>query len=102
LKGIPTLETSISVPPVANHIPHLLIRYDQTKVKVSPREVMAELRSGTPCIELNPSTGATRGASAGIPADGKSIVVGVWMLQPGEDLIVGQRLKEVLSKAIQG
>jgi hypothetical protein len=29
-------------------------------------------------------------------------VVGVWMLQPGEDLIVGQRLKEVLSKAIQG
>jgi len=102
LKGIPTLETSISVPPVANHIPHLLIRYDQTKVKVSPREVMAELRRGTPCIELNPSTGATRAASAGIPADGKSIVVGVWMLQPGEDLIVGQRLKEVLSKAIQG
>jgi L-seryl-tRNA(Ser) seleniumtransferase len=102
LKGIPTLETSIAVPPVANHIAHLLIRYDQTKVKISPREAMAELRQGTPSIELNPSTGATRGASAGIPADGKTIVVGVWMLQPGEDLIVGQRLKEVLTKAVQG
>jgi hypothetical protein len=27
------------------------------------------------------------------------IVVGVWMLEPGEDLIVARRLHEVLSKA---
>jgi hypothetical protein len=27
------------------------------------------------------------------------IVVGVWMLQPGEDLLVGRRLREVLLKA---
>ena len=52
---------------------------------------MTELRHGTPSIELNPSTGSTRD-SAGIPADGNTIVVGVWMLQPGEDLIVARRL----------
>lgn len=99
LKGIPTLTSEVVVPPVANHVPHLLIRYDQQRIKISPRDVMTELRHGTPSIELNPSTGSTRGASAGIPADGNTIVVGVWMLQPGEDLIVARRLHEVLSKA---
>jgi L-seryl-tRNA(Ser) seleniumtransferase len=99
LKGIPTLQTEISIPPVANHIPHLSIRYDQSKVKISPREVMTELRKGSPSIELNPSTGRSSGASAGIKTDPSTIVVGVWMLQPGEDMIVARRLKEVLEKA---
>ena len=49
---------------------------------------MAELRKGTPSIELNPSTGHTTGASAGMKTDANTIVVGVWMLQPGEELIV--------------
>jgi L-seryl-tRNA(Ser) seleniumtransferase len=87
------------IPPLANHVPHLLLRYDQDKVRIAPREVMTELRIGTPSIELNPSTGSQRGASAGIPADPNMIVVGVWMLEPGEDLIVARRLHEVLSKA---
>jgi hypothetical protein len=30
-----------------------------------------------------------------------SIVVVVWMLQPGEDLIVAKRLREVLTKAVK-
>jgi uncharacterized pyridoxal phosphate-dependent enzyme len=99
LKGIPTIQAEVVVPPVANHVPHLLLRYDQEKVKIAPREVMAELRRGSPSIELNPSTGSTRGGSAGIPAAANMIVVGVWMLQDGEDLIVGRRLHDVLSKA---
>ncbi len=102
VKNIPTLKSEVVVPPVANHVPHLLLRYDQQKVKIAPRDVMAELRRGTPCIELNPSTGSRAGASAGIPADPDTIVVGVWMLEPGEDLIVGRRLHEVLSKASRG
>jgi len=99
LKGIPTLKSEIVIPPLANHVPHLLLRYDPEKVKIQPRDVMVELRKGTPSIELNPSTGSRRGASAGIPADPNMIVVGVWMLEPGEDLIVARRLHEVLSKA---
>ena len=87
------------MPPVANHVPHLLLRYDQERIRITPREVLAEMRKGNPCIELNPSTGSTRGASAGIQADGKTIVVGVWMLLPGEEMIVARRLQEVLSKA---
>lgn len=100
LKDIPTVKTEVSVPPVANHVPHLLIRYSQDRVKISARNVMRELQKGSPAIELNPSTGQRSPASAGIQTDENTIVVGVWMLQPGEDVIVGKRLKEVLSKAV--
>jgi len=100
LKDIPSLKAEVFVPPLANHIPHLLLHYDQEKVKIAPREVMAKLRAGTPSIELNPSTGSTRGGSAGMPADANTIVVGVWMLEPGEDVIVARRLHEVLSAAV--
>ena len=98
LKLIPTLESQIMVPPVANHVPHLLLRYDQQQVKISPIEVARQLRSGSPSIELNPSTGHREG-SAGLPSDENTIVVGVWMLESGEDLIVARRLREVLSSA---
>jgi uncharacterized pyridoxal phosphate-dependent enzyme len=98
LKRIPTIDTKIFVPAAANHVPHLLIRYDQSRVKIAPIEVAKQLRSGTPSIELNPSTGRREG-SAGLPSDENTIVVGVWMLEPGEDLIVAKRLREVLSAA---
>ncbi|HEY2018580.1 MAG TPA: selenocysteine synthase [Bryobacteraceae bacterium] len=99
LKDLPGVTTEISIPEVANHVPHLSIHYNQDKIKISPREVMMELRKGTPSIELNPSTGRRTGASAGIATDVNTIVVGVWMLQPGEDMIVARRLHEVLGKA---
>ena len=98
LKSIPTLTHEVHIPPVANHIPHLVIRYDQARVKKSPLEVAEILRTGSPAIELNPSTGRKSGTT-GLPSDENTIVVGVWMLEPGEDLIVARRLREVLSKA---
>jgi seryl-tRNA(Sec) selenium transferase len=98
LRDVPTLTTEILIPPLANNVPHLIIRYDQQRVKLSPREVSRQLRAGTPSIELNPATGSTE-ASAGMPSDPNKIVVGVWMLEPGEDAIVARRLHEVLTKA---
>ena len=98
LKGIPTLTHEIIVPPLANAIPHLLLRYDQARVKIGPLEVAETLRKGTPSIELNPTTGR-KGGSAGLPNGEHIIVVGVWMLQPGEEMIVARRLREVLLKA---
>jgi L-seryl-tRNA(Ser) seleniumtransferase len=98
LKDIPTLTSEIFVPPIANNVPHLVIRYDTRRVNISPKEVAKQLRAGIPSIELNPATGSTE-ASAGIPKDANKIVVGVWMLEPGEDVIVARRLREVLTPA---
>jgi L-seryl-tRNA(Ser) seleniumtransferase len=100
LKGIPTLTTEIFIPPVANHVPHLMIRYDETRVPIAPIDVAAALATGTPAIELNPGTGHASGA-AGLHSDEHTIVVGPWMMRPGEDLIVGRRLREVLDGAMQ-
>jgi L-seryl-tRNA(Ser) seleniumtransferase len=97
LKGLPTLESRVVIPDTAaNAIPHLLLRYDQQRVKISPAAVASELRKGTPSIELNPATGKKAG---GLPSDENTIVVGVWMLEPGEELTVARRLREVLGKA---
>jgi L-seryl-tRNA(Ser) seleniumtransferase len=90
LKDLPTVETQIKVPPVANHVPHLHITYDPNRIKLTAKEVMEKMRQGTPRIELNPETGAN------------TIVVGVWMLQPGEDLVVARRLREVMQEAARG
>ena len=79
VKSIPTLESQVVIPNVAaNAVPHLLLRYDTTRVKILPVEVMAELRKGTPSIELNPSTGRKNGG--GLPSDESTVVIGVWML----------------------
>src|SRR5271157_4972510 len=100
MKGIPTVETKIFLPPVANHVPHLLITYDENRIPITGQQVMEKLRQGSPRIELNPATG--RGpAMAGLPSGPNTIVVGVWMLQPSEDLIVARRLREVLKGAVR-
>jgi L-seryl-tRNA(Ser) seleniumtransferase len=95
VKGLPSVETRISVPPVANHVAHLLITYDPNQIKLTGKEVLAKMREGTPRIQLNPATGGGS-SSKGLESSPNTIVVGVWMLQPGEDVIVGRRLREVL------
>src|SRR5437660_891956 len=100
LKSIPTVQTQVFIPAVAaNHVPHLLITYDQNRIKITGAEVMKKMREGKPRIELNPSTGGAP-ASAGWPGGPNTIVVGVWMMQPGEDVIVAKRLREVLQGAV--
>jgi len=99
LKSIPTVQSQVFVPTgAANHVPHLLISYDQSRLKITGSDVMHKMRAGKPRIELNPSTGGAP-ASAGLPGGPNTIVVGVWMLRPGEDQIVGKRLREVLEDA---
>jgi L-seryl-tRNA(Ser) seleniumtransferase len=77
------VKTEPFVPEVANHVPHLRITWDASRVKVTPEEVVQKLRDGNPSIELRP------GAAQGIE-------VAVWMLQPGEAQIVARRIREIL------
>ena len=100
LKSIPTVQTQVFIPTVAaNHVPHLLITYDQNRIQITGAEVMKKMREGKPRIELNPSTGGAP-ASAGLPGGPNTVVVGVWMMQPGEDVIVAKRLRAVLQGAL--
>ena len=96
VKGIPSVKTEIVVPKIANHVPHLLIRFDPAVTGITTAQIVSTLRAGKPSIELNPNTGQK--PNQGIPADANTLVVGVWMLQPGEDAIVGQRIRAALTQ----
>ena len=96
VKGIPSVTTETVVPKIANHVPHVLIRFDPSVRGVTTQEVLTALREGKPSIELNPNSGQP--ANQGIPSNANTLVVGVWMLQPGEDAIVGRRIREALTR----
>jgi L-seryl-tRNA(Ser) seleniumtransferase len=100
VQTIPTVKAQVFIPEIANHVPHLLITYDQERIKLSGKDVLHKMRAGTPRIELNPGTGGGP-ASAGLPGGPNTIIVGVWMLQPGEDAMVADRLYDVLHSALQ-
>ncbi len=98
VKDVPTLRASIVVPTIANHVPHLVLTYDPATLGITPREARQRLLTGTPVIELNPHTGSKR-ASQGMPAaTPNALVLTTWMLQPGDELIVGRQIRQVLLK----
>ncbi len=88
VKGV---EAERFVPEIANQVPHLAIRWDPARVKLTNQQVVKALREGEPRIELRPSSERSDPSHR--------IEVGIWMLQPGEDRIVARRIREVLSKA---
>jgi L-seryl-tRNA(Ser) seleniumtransferase len=96
VKGIPGVKTESVTPKIANHVPHLLIRFDPPVTGLTTRQIVTALRAENPPIELNPNTGQK--PNQGIPSDANTLVVGVWMLQPGEDVIVGRRIRAAFTK----
>ncbi len=96
VRDLPSVRTETVVPRIANHVPHLLIRFDPAVTGITTQQIVAALRSTQPAIELNPNTG--RPPNQGIPSDANTLVVGVWMLQPGEDATVGRRLRAALMR----
>jgi len=96
VKDVPTMKTRVFMPPIANHVPHLLLSYDPSVVGITTKQVQESLRAQSPSIELNPATGTS--SRVGIPSDENTIVIATWMLQPGEAEIVGRSLKGVLTK----
>ena len=95
VKDVPTMKTEIFVPEIANHVPHLILAYDPQAVGITPKQVQERLRAQAPLIELNPATGTS--GRLGTHSNENSIVVGTWMMLPGEAEIVGRRLHEVLT-----
>lgn len=95
VKGIPSVQTGIMVPELANHVPHLMINFDPNVIGASARELRVRLRTATPCIELNPHTGS-RTSSQGVPAQPNALVVTTFLLNPGEEFVVGQQIQKVL------
>jgi len=95
LKDIPGVQTSIMVPELANHVPHLMISFDPDVIGASARELRVRLRSATPSIELNPHT-ASESPSQGVPAQPNALVLTTFLINPGEEFIIGRQIRKVL------
>ena len=82
VNSVEGVTTEISVPPIANHTPLLFIKWDESKVKTSNKDLMLKLRNGSPSIE--------------VMANGTGINITVFMLQEGEEKTVAKRVREEL------
>jgi L-seryl-tRNA(Ser) seleniumtransferase len=85
LKGFEDVRTEVNVPEIANAVPHLRVSWDTQRRRLSVAEMVKQLREGDPSIEVTPGSG-------------RQLVIGVWMMEPGEDAIVGERIRAILAK----
>lgn len=95
VSSIPSVKTRVFTPPIANHVPHLIIDIDPKRFGMTPLQIAEELRNGTPPIELNPATGTDARGLTGTP---NSIILSTWMLEEGEEHTVARKLRSALMK----
>ena len=79
---VPGVSTAYFVPDVANHVPHVQINWDPRRIALRPREAAGLLRKGTPSIVVESTE--------------TGLAMNSFMLQPGEDAIVGAKISELL------
>jgi L-seryl-tRNA(Ser) seleniumtransferase len=89
LKDVPTLQFERIVPAIANHVPHLLLTWDEKRARLTPQQLAAELAKGDPPIQLGRVSGT----------GDKGALVSVLTLQDGEERIVAERLRAILARA---
>lgn len=85
LADLPALRTERVVPPIANHVPHLVVTWDERKLDLTPDAVTRQLADSDPCIRI----GRVRHTGD------RGICISVFTLQPGDESVVARRLREI-------
>src|SRR6266508_1285083 len=82
---VPGIESGYVPKEVTNHVPRLYVKWDEKAFNFSREDCFKALQEGEPSIvALRTPLGVT---------------IVTWMMVPGEEKIVAQRLKEVLQQA---
>jgi L-seryl-tRNA(Ser) seleniumtransferase len=92
LKDVPTLQCERVVPPIANHVPHLILSWDEKRVTMTRERLTRELAEGDPPVLLGRVSGT----------GDKGVLVSVFVLREGEERVVADRLRALLEKASRG
>jgi L-seryl-tRNA(Ser) seleniumtransferase len=87
--NIPTVRCERIVPPIANHVPHLILTWDEKRVAITRERFTRALSETDPPIQIGrvPGTGE------------RGIVISVFTLQAGEERIVADRVATILRRA---
>ena len=108
---VPGVNTEIYVPEDGNRYPTLKVSWDQDAWKLSISDCVQQLRASNPVIEVlgidNPSlvTAVREGNPKPTAKERKApdhIELVSMTIKPGEEMIVGQRLRAILRAAQQG
>jgi L-seryl-tRNA(Ser) seleniumtransferase len=75
------VKAEVFVPEVANNVPHIRVTWEHANEEMAGALVKA-MKDGAPSI--------------GIRSEGNTLVLGVWMMRPGEEKVVARRLRQVL------
>jgi uncharacterized pyridoxal phosphate-dependent enzyme len=81
---VPAVSTSFFVPDIANHVPHMRITWDETRISLTPEQAARLLRSSKPSIVISSGEGQP------------GLSMNSFMLQPGEDKIVAVQLSQLM------
>src|SRR5262249_13694571 len=84
LESFQDVRAEVYVPQIANAVPHLRVTWDSRARNLSVLQMVQKLREGEPSIEVGPGSN-------------RQLLVGVWMMEPGEDAIVGERIRAILA-----
>lgn len=109
VKTVPGIEADISIPTDGNRYPTLHISWDQEKWRYTVKDCVQALRAGDPVIEVagadNPSIvsavreGNPKAKRNGSASGSSRLELVSSTIQPSEVLVVGQRLRDLLSTA---
>jgi L-seryl-tRNA(Ser) seleniumtransferase len=89
LKDVPTLQCERVVPPIANHVPHVILTWDEKCVRTTREKVTRDLADGDPPILI----GRVHGTGD------EGILISVFVLKDGEERVVAERLRALFEKA---
>ena len=87
ITAVPGVKTGSFVPEVANHVPHLYLKWDEGELGITKAECAKQLREGEPSIEV---------LEDDYP---QGMSVTPFMMKPGEESIVARRIKSILEQA---
>ena len=65
-------------------MPHVRVTWDGASKSLQAAAVVKAMQDGEPSIAIR--------------SEGESLVIGVWMMRPGEEKIVARRLRQELEK----
>jgi L-seryl-tRNA(Ser) seleniumtransferase len=83
IEKVPSVKSEVHVDPgPANAFPSMHVTWDQSKVKITPKEVVEKLKNGTPSIVA----GGRK----------ETLSIGVVLLRPDQVDVVAKRVKEIL------
>ena len=87
LTFVPGLEVGRFVPEIANHVPHIYLKWDESKLGITKAGCAKRLREGEPSIEVLEDE---------YP---QGLSMTPYMMKPGEELIVARRTKAIFEQA---